>query len=61
VKSKKCYICNYEKRLHLGRHGAGVVVGGSGGGGDVFGGGDVVCGGVGVIVNALFVVSDFLI
>jgi hypothetical protein len=47
------------KRLHLGRHGGGG--GGGGGGGDVFGGGDVVCGGVGVVVDALFVVGEFLV
>ena len=35
--------------------------GGGGGGGDVFGGSDVVCGGVGVVVDALFVVGDFLV
>jgi hypothetical protein len=54
-----------RKRLHLGRHGGVVVVvvvvGGGGGGGDVFGGGDVVCGGVGVVVDALFVFGNFLV
>jgi hypothetical protein len=51
-----------RKRLHLGRHGGVVVIGGVGDGGDVFGGGgNVVCGGVGVVINALFVVGDFLV
>ena len=49
------------KRLHLGRHGGVFVVIVGSGGGNVFGGGDVVCGGVlGVVVDVLFVVSDFL-
>ena len=50
-----------RKRLHLGRYGGvvvivvdGSVVGGGGGGGNVFGG-------VGIVVNALFVIGDFLI
>ncbi len=56
-----------RKRLHLGRHGGVVVVGGVGDGGDVFsggnvfGGGNVVYGGVGVVIDALFVVGNFLI
>ena len=48
-----------RKRLHLGRYGGVVVivVDGSvvgGGGGDVFGG-------VGIVVNTLFVIGDFLV
>ncbi len=51
-----------RKRLHLGRHGGVVVViVVVGGGGDVFGGGDVVCVGVGIVLDALFVVGDFLV
>jgi len=43
-----------QKRLHLGRHGGVVDV-------VAVSGGDVVCGGVGVVVDALFVVGDFLV
>jgi hypothetical protein len=50
-----------QKRLPLGRHGGIVVIVVGGGSSDVFGSGNVVCSGVGVVVDALFLEGDFLV